>query len=169
MMQRKGTTGLFSVLIIIFFVSVMLFIYQIIDMASFIRLPRCQLLEYTLEWLPREYSRIIERFEINEEEIKYIITQGEVRISWSFPAKLSEDFRDYYQIDSWRLLGQNQNQLVIDFRKDYNYLFRLIASMLIAFGFAVLTSIIASLVGEKLKLLSKARKDDIKEEIQENT
>jgi len=163
MTHRKEMIGWLSFLTVIFLILAMFFVYQVIDLISFIRSPSRQSSEYSLVWFLSKYPLVLEKFKINEMEVEHVITQGEFRTSWSFPTKLSKNFRNHYRINSRHISGQNQ--LVIGFKKDYNYLAKLVVIMIIILVVAVIVEVISSIFRDKLKLLRKERK--VEEEILE--
>jgi len=170
MTQRKRMISWLSFLTVIFLILAMCFVYQMVDLISFIRSPSRQLSEYSLIWFPSKYPMVLEEFKINEIEVKHVVIQGEVEVSLSFPTKLSKNFRNYYRINSRHISGQNQ--LVIGFKKDYSYLFSLVAIMLVVLVVAVVVEVVSSTFRDKLKLLPKSRKveadiTNIEEEIRE--
>jgi len=163
MTERKVMIGWLSFLTVIFLILAMFFVYQIIDLISFIKTPNRQSSEYSLVWFPLKYPLVLEKFKINKMEVEYVITQGEFKVSLSFPTKLSKNFRNHYRINSRHISGQNQ--LVIGFKKDYNYLAKLVVTMIIILVGAVIVEIVSSIFWEKLKQLRKAR--EAEEEILE--
>jgi len=59
MTQKKVMIGWLSFLTVVFLILAMFFVYQVIDLISFIRSPSRQLSEYSLVWFPSKYPMVL--------------------------------------------------------------------------------------------------------------
>ncbi len=78
--------------------------------------PFSQSIEYSLDWLSKEYPRDIKRFEVNTKRIRYTISHDQVKERWDFPLKKIGNFTKY-KTKFWRL--SDNDSLIVDFRKTF--------------------------------------------------
>ena len=89
--------------------------------------PTIQSIQHSLEWLPQEYPRLEERFEVDKAvsdeipiiQIEYRISQENPTVSWKYSLELSDALfpsANLYGIDFWEILD---NSMILHFRRDF--------------------------------------------------